>query len=364
MVVVVRVLGGEADASEHLQRALAGAPPVAPGQRLDHLAVARRRGLEQEHRLADHAVERDAVGLGPRQEVPDRLEGPDGLAELLAVAGVVDGQVDGALGGAEHLRRGGHPAEEEAPLAGLGRGVARATTNGCAARSTCTSCTRDRPGTSTGRSSTASTSTTATPRPGWSNRRWRPSTSPTRTHTGPRRAVATRDGGHDRARRDGGALDERLGDDAAERGAIRRARGPAPGSAANTADRASSSSRWARRSHHPSASSARGPGGARAWPGPTVVEERVVPVGVVGHGSRRICLAIVSSCICCEPPYTVTIRENRYSWRSDRDLRRPAARRPGRGRRRARSPAPPARPRTAGAWCRRPSGRASRPRRA
>ena len=29
---------------------------------------------------------------------------------------------------------------------------------------------------------------------------------------------------------------------------------------------------------------------------------------------------MVSSCICCDPPYTVTIREKRYSWREHRDL--------------------------------------------
>ena len=122
------------------------------------------------------------------------------------------------------------------------------------------------------RSSTASTSTTATPVAGPVEEQVAPvEVADERSAPAPRRGDWRDDRGHDGARRDGGALEERLGDDAAERGGVRRARGPAPGTAANTAVRASSSSRWGSRSHHPSASRAAAPPPSSAWPGREVV---------------------------------------------------------------------------------------------
>src|SRR5437764_1220760 len=105
---MVIVLGGEADAAEHLQGALARLAPVAAGECLYDFAKPRRRGTVEPHTLAGHALDGDAVGASPRQQVTDRLELADGLAELLPRGCVLDGEPDGPLGGAKDLEGEGN----------------------------------------------------------------------------------------------------------------------------------------------------------------------------------------------------------------------------------------------------------------
>ena len=103
--MVMAVLGGEADPSEYLQGPFARLSAVAPGDRFRDLVQSGWGRSVEPDRFASDPFDGVAVGRGPRQQVADRQERADGLAELFADLRVVHRKSQRSFRRAENLER-------------------------------------------------------------------------------------------------------------------------------------------------------------------------------------------------------------------------------------------------------------------
>ena len=112
MKVVMEMLGREADGTEDLERLLADPSPIAARERLDDLVHACRSRRVEGGDAIGHGRQRGVIGTGSRQEVAHGLEAADRPTELLASACVPHREIQGALGGSDDLQGNRDPAQK------------------------------------------------------------------------------------------------------------------------------------------------------------------------------------------------------------------------------------------------------------